>query len=336
MEVFAPSNHTKLINLAIMLGSGNEIIESRLLNHDYPIKNLALRIPVPGFNIKIKNPAAVPDCGYSSAGKNSVLFIEVKGGGTDDNQLDRFQHVQDNPKTLLATRNNLDITEKDLKIDFAILGTELNKLREDHERNSIGFPILYYDQEAKQVRRENFNSTNFKNSEFDAIFSNPINVPKLPIIFLPFGASDFESSFGYVLQNILLLIIENNLSQKKYGRMPSLEQMIIERFPILKMMGDQEFQELVKVIEKSLKKVFPDTNSTGYNPRKYLSIKKGKVYVKRTTLKKFLDKINSELSDLETRTRQTTLESYTSSESNNEIIFGVNISQFFENIDADL
>ena len=119
-------DHTKLMNVLIMLGYPNMFINPVLLNCGYPLKQIALKIPIPEYDpSKRESHAGVPDAAYSSKEKNSVLFLEAKTGGVEHDQLDRFLFIQQNPSTLIRTPNNLDLQLKDIILDFGIVCTDM-------------------------------------------------------------------------------------------------------------------------------------------------------------------------------------------------------------------
>lgn len=306
MQLLQPSDHTLLLNLGIFLGHPNDVITPVLLQSGYPLKELSLKIPTPGYKPGSKDTAAVPDLGYSSSEDNAVLFLEAKGGGTDDNQIERFQYVQNNPNTLVAIRNNLDIVSKNLNIDFGILCSDIEKIKQNHNQIAIPFPVLFYDKKNKNLRYDNFNEIAFKNGQISAVFSSPLPVPRLPILFIPFGPTEFNENTPYIVKNILMLVFEASQNLKKFERMPTIEELLIIRFPMLRMMGKEEFDQIVTITNTVLMRLFPDDSSASkYSLQKYISHKKGKVYLRKMTLRKFCDRVESALIDFDNNRRLT-------------------------------
>lgn len=305
MQLLQPSDHTLLLNLGIFLGHPNDVITPVLLQSGYPLKELSLRIPTPGYKPGSKDTAAVPDLGYSSSKENAVLFLEAKGGGTDDNQIERFQYVQNNPNTLVAIRNNLDVVSKNLNIDFGILCSNIEKIKQNHKQTAIPFPVIFYDKKNKDLRYDNFNEISFKNGQVSAVFSSPLPVPRLPILFIPFGPTEFNENTPYIVKNILMLVFEASQNLKKFERMPTIEELLLIRFPMLRMMGRDEFDQIVTITNTVLQRLFPDESiASKYSLQKYISHKKGKVYLRKMTLKKFCDRLESALIDYDNNRRQ--------------------------------
>jgi hypothetical protein len=306
MQLLQPSDHTLLLNLGIFLGHPNDVISPVLLQKGYPLKELSLRIPTPGYKPGSPDSAAVPDLGYSSSAKNAVLFLEAKGGGTDDNQIERFQYVHNNPNTLMGIRNNLDVVSKNLIIDFGLLCSDIDKVKQNHNQTAIPFPVIFYDKKNKNLRYENFNTIDFKNNQISSAFSSPLPVPRIPILFIPFGPTEFNENMPFIVKNLLMLVFEASQNLKKFERMPTIEELLLIRFPMLRMMGKEEFDQLVKITNTVLQKLFPDDSITSkYSLQKYISHKKGKLYLRKMTLRKFLERLESALIDYENNRRQT-------------------------------
>lgn len=307
MQSLQPSDHTLLLNLGVFLGHPNDVIQPILQQNGYPLKEISLRIPISGYKSSLRNNAAVPDLGYSSNEKNAVLFLEAKGGGSDNDQIERFQYVKNNPSSLISTRNNLDIVKKDLILDFGILCSDIEKIKRDHAQSAIPFPVIYYNKSTKTLQHEKFNTINFSNNQMNTVFSTPLNIPRVPILFIPFGPTEFNENIPYIVKNIILLIFEANQNLKKYEKMPSIEELLLARFPMLQMMGKEEFDQIVTIINKVLRKLFQDESSTSkYNLNKYISYnKKGMLYLRRMTIRKFLERLEAALIDYENNRRQT-------------------------------
>lgn len=316
-----------------MLGINNPVIYPKLLNTGFPLVNLSLKIPLSAYS---KGSSITPDCGYSSKKENSVLFIEAKGGGIDEpEQLKKFAFLQSNPRALLSTKSGFDIVEPNLLIDFAILCSDIEKIKSDHTREPIVFPVLYYSEKEKRVTLDSFNSSSFSNTSLTSCFSSPINVPRIPNIYVPFGPSDFNNSNSraYILKNIFLMVVEHSFSLKKYERMPSLDVLIQQKFPVLSSMGKEEFNQLVQLVDNTLSKYFPDDDKKSrFNIRKYYSIKKGKTYIKKITLRKFIERLESELNDFEQGVKQKKLSDYLSAETS--MVCSINLDEIFSNIDS--
>lgn len=306
MQLLQPSDHTLLLNLGIFLGHPNNVINPILLLQDYPLKELNLRIPTPGYDPSIPDSAAVPDCGYSSSEKNAVLFLEAKGGGVDESQIERFQYIQDNPSTLIAIRNNLDVVSKNLIIDFGILCTDIDKIKGNHSQTAIPFPVIFYDKKNKNLQWDHFNAVDFRDRQVSFAFSSSLSIPKLPILFIPFGPTEFNENIPYIIKNVLLLVFEASQNLKKYERMPTIEELLLIRFPMLRMMGKEEFNQIVTITNTVLQRIFPDESTTSkYNLQKYISDKKGKLYLRKMTIRKFLDRLESVLIDYDNNRKQT-------------------------------
>lgn len=315
MQSLQPSDHTKLLNLSIFLGKQTNIIRPVLYERGYPLQEISLRIPIPGYKPG-NNNAATPDCGYSSKGRNAVIFLESKGGGCDREQLNRFEYVRDNPSSLLRTRNNFQVSEEDLIIDFALLCSNIDRIRAEHVQSPINCPILHYDASNKLLVYDDCNKAAFMNEEIREAFSEPIPVPKLPILYIPFGPTDYNGNFAYVAKNIFLTLLAYSQTRQKYERMPPILDLVKRQYPLLNMMGREELGEMGRLIENMLKRLFPDADEVSrYNLAKYISIKKGKLYVKNMTLPKFLEVMEAALLDLEKRklTRQSTLAEFSQS-----------------------
>ncbi len=333
MQSLQPSNHTKLINLGIFLGKENDIINPILLRQGYPIKHIGLKIPIPGYKPSEEaqiSPA--PDCGFSSNIRNCVLFLEAKGGGISDNeQFEKYRYIQDNPLNLLATRNNFEVVAKELLIDFGVLCSDIVKIMDSHGREPIPFPILHYDEAGKQLILNRFNSVEFRNKEITAIFNSPLLIPRLPLIFIPFGPNDYNENWPYLAKNLLLILMKYSLKLEKNQRLPSIDVILRKEFPILNLMSDVEFHELLTIIEKILRKIFPDEIDTNYNVSKYISFQKGKILIKRTTLRKFFENYESALNEIKKQrklTKQKTLSEFLPKEESDKVIS--------EDFDADL
>ncbi len=309
MQSLQPSDHTKLLNLSVFLGKRTSIIRPILYERGYPLKEISLRIPIPGYNPENNSNAATPDCGYSSQERNAVVFLESKGGGCDREQLDRFEYVKDNPSSLIRTRNHFQITEENIIIDFALLCSKIDHIRADHAQSPINCPILHYDESNKLLTYDGCNNVAFMNEDIREAFAEPIPVPKLPILYIPFGPTDYNENFAYAAKNILLTLLAYSQTRQKHERMPPMLDLVKRQYPLLDMMGREELGEMERLIENILKKLFPDDNGNSrYNLARYTSIKKGKFYVKNMTLPKFLEVMEAALLDLEKRklTRQST------------------------------
>jgi len=306
MQLLQPSDHTILLNLGIFLGHPNDVISPCLLQGGYPLEELSLKIPTPGYKPSSPERAAVPDLGYSSSENNAVLFLEAKGGGTDANQSERFQYIQNNPNTLVAIRNNLDIVSKNLNIDFGLLCTDIEKIKQNHNQTAIPFPVIFYDKKNKNLRYDDFNAITFRNNRISEIFSSPLYVPRVPILFIPFGPTEFNENMPYIVKNILMLVFEASQNLKKFDRVPSIEELLLIRFPMLNTMGKEEFDQIVTITNTVLERLFPDDSiASKYNLQRYVIHKKGKVYLRKMTLRKFLERLESALIDFEYNRRQT-------------------------------
>lgn len=332
MQLLQPSDHTLLLNLGIFLGHPNDVISPVLLQKGFPLKELSLRIPTPGYKPGSPDSAAVPDLGYSSTENNVVLLLEAKGGGTDGNQIERFQYIQNNPNTLMVKRNNLDVVSKNLIIDFGLLCSDIDKIKQNHNQTAIPFPVIFYDKKNKNLRYDNFNTVDFKNSQISSAFSSPLPVPRLPILFIPFGPTEFNENMPYIVKNLLMLVFEASQNLKKFERVPTIDALLLIRFPMLRMMGKEEFDQLVKITNTVLQKLFPDDSiESKYSLQKYITHKKGKLYLRKMTLKKFLERLESALIDYENnrlQTKQVTL-SYNFSQQDVLPIPEINFEKFF-------
>ena len=302
MHSFPPSEHTKLMNLSIMLGYPNNHIVPILLENGYPIKELGLRIPIPGYNLlSTATSTPTPDAGYSSSEKNAVLFLEAKGGGNDYEQIDKFRFIKQNPNYLVATRNRLGISEENLTIDFVILCSNIQKISDDHARIPIPFPVLYYNEKEKCLTLTDLTGTSFLNRDISETFKNGIKINRLPLIYLPFSSYDLQYNMPYCVQKIFILLIARSGRLETGERLPSLDTILKEDYPIFMMLGEQEFGDLMETVKTIMKKLFPDDSQiNGFNIKKYMNIRQGKMYLKKATLKKFLDRINKALEDYQT------------------------------------
>ena len=291
MQSFPPSEHTKLMNLLVLLGQRNMYVTPVLLEQGYPLRELGLRIPIPAFDPDVVPlPAPTPDAGYSSSEKNAVLFLEAKGGGSDDDQTEKFRFVQDHPKTLIATPNKLQINETNLIIDFGILCTNLQKIREDHARNPLPFPVLHYNETGRCLNPTNFTGAAFVNSDITTAFESPISVPRLPLSYIPFSSYDFPGNAAYFIQKMMIMVLSRSGKLEKYERLPPLDKIISQEYPLFEMLGKREFHELLVTMEKILTRLFPDdSENPSFNINKYREVKKGKIYLRRRSLKKFLE-----------------------------------------------
>jgi len=312
MQLYEPSMHTKLVNLSILLGVPNHSVPPVLSENDFYLGAIGLRIPLPEFGSGI---GVAPDTGFSSQINNTVLFIECKSGGlnTMDNptQLAKFAFVQKNPTSVVRTNNEFNIHKDDLQIDFAILCSDLNKLIRDHAIEKIEFPVLQYKEAEEEIIHSNFNGAKFKSDKLQKIFSSQIKVKRLPIILFPFGSCDKDRNLTYIVKNIILIIIEENNDLNRFERMASLNEIVLRRFPVLRLMGKEEFAELINTTEFVFLKVFPDSNpKSKLNIQKYITKKMGKVFIRKTTISKFLEKLENTLQELESKMIQKKLSDF--------------------------
>lgn len=309
MQSFNQSEHTILINLSVCLGLGggyrgegsDEDLEPRLLNNDFHVKSIGFNIPLRELGANI---AVVPDTGFSSKAQNSVLFIECKGGGIssdgDAEQFKKFAFVQNTPDTIVRRSNNFDVKINGLTVDFAILCSDINLVKKEYEKGNIKFPLLVYDKKRQCVIREKIDGTEFKNNKLDGVFEKEISVKRIPKFIYPFGPYDAKKNLTFILKNLFLMVIQKHANLNDYERMPTLDKLLVERFPVLTLVDKKEFEELVKVSEKALRSVFADVDpKSNLNISKYIQMKGGKLIIRRTTIKTFLDKIEETLDALE-------------------------------------
>ncbi len=333
MQLFEPSMHTKLVNLSILLGLQNSAIDPRLLKKDYPIKTIALRVPLPEMG---KDMAVVPDAGFSSQTENSILFLECKSGGIDtvdgSSQVDKFIFIQKKPEVILRTKNEFDVKKENLAVEFAILCSDIEKIKQCHQMKSIPYPVLYFDQQQSIVKIADFNKIGFSRKSLQEAFSEPIKISHLPVLLYPFGPYDAEHNYPYIIKNVFLMIVEANMNLIKFERMPSIDALVIERFPTLKMMDKVEFEELISLIEGVLRKIFPDVDPRSkLNISRYLKYKKGKIIIKRTTVKTFLERLAEALHDIEEQKKQMKISDFSQegADVDSSILSGINWDNLF-------
>ncbi|GAB6286901.1 MAG: hypothetical protein STSR0009_31040 [Methanoregula sp.] len=291
MQSFPPSEHTKLMNLSVLLGKQNKYVTPVLLEQGYPLRELGLRIPIPAYDPDaVPPPAPTPDAGYSSSEKNAVLFLEAKGGGSDDDQAEKFRFVQQHPETLIATSNKLRINEINLILDFGILCTDIQKITEDHARNPLPFPVLHYDEAGKQLTATNLTGATFVNPDVTSTFAFPIGIPRLPLVYIPFSSYDYPGNAAYFIQKMMIMIQSRSGKLERYERLPPLDEIITQEYPLFTMLGKREFHDLLVTMEKILTRLFPDDSTdSSYNINKYRELRKGKIYLRRRSLKKFFE-----------------------------------------------
>ena len=312
MQSFPPSEHTKLMNLSVILGRRNLHVTPVLLEHGYPLRELGLRIPIPAYDPEAVPPhAPTPDAGYSSSEKNAVLFLESKGGGSDDVQAKKFRFVQQHPDTLVATSNKLQINETNLIIDFGILCTNFQKIAEDHARNPLPFPVLHYDEARRNLTATNLTGATFHNPDITSAFASPIGIPRLPLIYIPFSSYDYPNNAAYFIQKMMIMILSRSGKLERYERLPPLNEIIIQEHPLFTMLGKGEFHDLLVTMERILNRLFPDDSTeSSFNINRYREIRNNKIFLRRRSLKKFLEILQSAAIDYQNHcrgTRQATL-----------------------------
>jgi len=312
MQSFPPSEHTKLMNLSVLLGKQNMYVTPVLLERGYPLREMGLRIPIPAYDPEaVPSPAPTPDVGYSSSEKNAVLFLEAKGGGSDDDQAEKFHYVQQHPENLIATSNKLRINETNLIIDFGILCSNLKKISEDHARNPLPFPVLHYDEVGKKLIPTNLTGATYVNPDITLAFVSPIGIPRLPLVYIPFSSYDYPDNAAYFILKMMIMIQSRSGKLERYERLPPLDEIITQEYPLFTMLGKKEFHDLLITMEKILTRLFPDNSTdSSYNINKYRELRKGKIYLRRRSLKKFFEIFTNAARDYQNYrggTRQLTL-----------------------------
>jgi len=283
-----------------MLGVKNGYVKSVLYEQGYPIRKIGLRIPIPEYDPKPgQPPAPTPDLAYSSSIKNSVLFLEAKGGGNDSEQTKKFLFIQRRPETLLRIpNNNLEIHDTDLTIDFGIICTNLKKISDDHVREKIPFPVLHYNEKEGNLNATALTGVDFLNSDINKAFTTPIDIPRLPLVYVPFSSYDYPNNSAYFLKKTIMMIISRSAKLDRYERLPPLDEIVLEEYPFFKIVGKEEFHDLIKTIESIFKRLFPDSSDkSSFNINKYRTIRKNKIYLKRRSLTKFLSILESAVLD---------------------------------------
>ena len=291
MQSFPPSEHTKLMNLSVLLGQQNTYVRPVLLERGYPLRKLGLRIPIPAFDPDIvPPPAPTPDAAYSSSEKNAVLFLEAKGGGSDDDQTEKFLFVQQHPDSVVRVPNNeLHINDTDLTIDFGILCTNLQKISEDHARNPLPFPVIHYNETGRLLTATDLTGTTFANPDITSAFGTPVAVPRLPLVYIPFSSYDYPNNAAYFIQKMMIMILSRSGRLERYERLPPLDEIVIQEYPLFTRLGKGEFHELLITMERILTRLFPDDSTDSmYNINRYREVRKGKIFFRRRSLKKFL------------------------------------------------
>ena|GEM_PF-1978428 len=347
MLSYPPSEHTKLMNLCVLLGRKNIFIKPTLYDRGYPLRELGLRIPIPSFDPDaVPPPAPTPDAGYSSTQKNAVIFLEAKGGGSDEDQVEKFYYIQQHPETLVATSNKLQINEINLIIDFGIICSNIEKISEDNKRNPLPFPVLYYDEKQKLLSSSNLIKASFLNPDIIEAFSDPISIPRLPLVNIPFSSYDYPENAAYFIQKIMIMVLSKSGKLGKYERFPPLEEIVTQEYPLFNLLGKREFHELIVTVERILYRLFPDDNpDSSFDINKYREVKKGKIFLRRRSLKKFLGILESsaiEYQKYRRGTMQTKLSRWDNSKLDSQRDLYDQIDQFFDptlfftkNYDAD-
>lgn len=280
-----------------MLGYPNQFIEPVLLNSGYPLKEIALKIPLPEYNQE-KGSSAVPDIAYSSQSSNAALFLEAKTGGADDDQLDRFSFVQAHPSTLIRTPNNLNLRLENVVIDFGIMCMNLEKIEHDDEISMIPFPVLYYDKASKAIGPSKRITKKFSNPSLNSIFSHPINVnDNIPLLYLPYSPEDNDA---YIIRKIITIIIAESLKIKNNEKLPPIEDLVTGGIPVAPFIHKEEMNKIIVIVKKILKNLFPDNSEKSeYNISKYITYKNGRTFIRKKTMRKFLEKMDLAILDLE-------------------------------------
>jgi len=191
-----------------------------------------------------------------------------------------------------------------------LICSNIDHIRADHARSPFNCPILHYDESNKLLTLNECNKAAFINKDISDAFAEPIPVSKLPILYIPFGPTDYNENLAYVAKNIFLTLLAYSQTRQKHERMPPILELVKKQYPLLDMMGGEELGEMGRLIENMMHRLFPDENKNSrYNLAKYSSFKKGKFYLKNMTLPKFLEAMEAALLDLERRklTRQSTL-----------------------------
>ncbi|MCK9579521.1 MAG: hypothetical protein M0Q92_03600 [Methanoregula sp.] len=284
------------MNLSVLLGQRNAYVQPVLLEKGYPLRKLGLRIPIPGFDPgAVPPPAPTPDAAYSSHEKNAVLFLEAKGGGSDDDQTEKFLYVQQHPDYLIRVPNSeLNITDTGLAIDFGILCTNLQKISEDHARNPLPFPVLHYNEPDRMLTATNITGASFTNPDITSAFRTPVKIPRLPLVYIPFSSYDYQNNAAYFIQKMMIMILSRSGRLERYERLPPLDEIVIQEYPLFTRLGKGEFHELIVTMERILTRLFPDdTTDSQYNINKYREVRKGKIFLRRRSLKKFLALLSS-------------------------------------------
>jgi len=280
-----------------MLGYPNQFIEPVLMNSGYPLKEIALKIPLPEYNREMGS-SAVPDIAYSSENINAALFFEAKTGGADDDQLDRFLFVQKNPSTLIRTPNNLNLTLENVVIDFGIMCTNLEKIEHDDEISKISFPVLQYDKASNVIRQSQKITKEFNNPSLNSVLSHPIHVHNyIPLLYLPYSPEDNDA---YIIRKIITIIIAESLKIKTNESLPPIEDLIIKGIPVGPFIHKEEMTKIIAIVKRILKNLFPDNSDRSeYNISKYITYKNGRTFIRKKTMRKFLEKMDLAILDLE-------------------------------------
>ena len=291
--------HTRLINLAISLGRSTSSIQPVLLDYDFPIKSIGFRISLP----RLGDHHVAPDTGFSSQKYNSILFIECKSGGLDDNglpQTDRFKHVQDNPLTILNVDNNFNVKKDNVVIDFAILCSDIEKIKASVDMKRVEFPILHYDSENKVLKLAAFNDASFRTPIINDVFSTPIQIPREIFIHVPFSPDDYNNNPSYLIKNMVLVLLSENGKLDPTEDIPPLEELLCKKFPMLAFMDKREFKGIIGVLQRVIREAFPESDrDSPMNIRRFITFKNGKTYMDRTTLPKFIERMEQRALEIE-------------------------------------
>ncbi|MCL5068902.1 MAG: hypothetical protein M1368_11215 [Thaumarchaeota archaeon] len=188
------------------MGLSNPDFPSFLLDSGFQLKSIGKKI----------NENLATDLVFYSGWDKHALFVEIKGGGVEDDQANEYSKLlgKDSYEGLAIPK--VTDSKFSCEVCYACTSTNLEKIIQHRKHNPLtfNFPLIVH--EENQIRQDN-SFPDFANSNLQKLFSKPLKVQENQLTYTYYPFSDKEETYAKVWEVLQSAYLTFHVSKRQFS-----------------------------------------------------------------------------------------------------------------------